>query len=330
VPEPAAPVHYHASSVDETNAMFDWSYCPLTVQPRGAVDAFSFDLTVVQLGPWTIGDLAYGMDVSTGLGYLDAYQLNLPLAGHVQARQHGAQAAVGPGSATLFRPYGAVDQPLISGGCHQIATKIDASALEVTLAGLLGHPIKGPLRILLGNDFTTGPGRSLVRMLQFLHSELANPDGLIHQPLVASRLWSFVLTGVLLATDHQYRAELAGTAAPSRPRHVKLAIDYIEADPLMGGSGHLSLASAPLTHSDGWSVSEVLSPARRRRLTLRAAAPRRCARIRCRTGGTGMYRNRWAGGIPSGYDATTERRPRHRTAHPGAPPSSRLEYPIRR
>jgi AraC-like DNA-binding protein len=228
---PAAPVHYHASSVDETNAMFDWSYCPLTVQPRGAVDAFSFDLTVVQLGPLTIGDLAYGVDVSTGLGYLDAYQLNLPLAGHVQARQHGAQTAVGPGSATLFRPYGAVDQPLISGGCHQIATKIDASALEVTLAGLLGHPVKGPLRIPLGNDFTTGPGRSLVRMLQFLHSELDNPDGLIHQPLVASRLWSFVLTGVLLATDHQYRAELAGTATPSRPRHVKLAIDYIEADP---------------------------------------------------------------------------------------------------
>ena len=228
---PAVPVHYHASSVDETNAMFDWSYCPLTVQPRGAADAFSFDLTVVQLGPLTIGDLAYGVDVSTGLGYLDAYQLNVPLAGHVQARQHGARTAAGPGWATLFRPYGAVDQPLISGGCHQIATKIDASALEVALAELLGHPVQGPLRIPLGNDFTTGPGRSLVRMLQFVHAELDNPNGLIHQPLVASRLWSCVLTGVLLATDHQYRAELAGSAPPSRPRHVKLAIDYIEADP---------------------------------------------------------------------------------------------------
>jgi hypothetical protein len=101
-----APVHYHASTADETNAMFDWSYCPLTVQPRRAVDAFSFDLTVVQLGPLTVGDLAYGVDVSTGLGYLDAYQLNLPLAGHVQARQHGTEAAAGPGWATLFRPSG--------------------------------------------------------------------------------------------------------------------------------------------------------------------------------------------------------------------------------
>ncbi|GIM89603.1 AraC family transcriptional regulator [Paractinoplanes toevensis] len=226
-----APVRYHASSVDETNAMFDWSYCPLTVQPRGAADAFSFDLTVVQLGPLTIGDLAYGVDVSTGLGYLDAYQLNLPLAGHVQARQHGTQTAAGPGWATLFRPTGAVDQPLISGGCHQIATKIDASALEVTLAELLGHPIQGPLRIPLGNDFTTGPGRSLMRMLRFLHAELDNRNGLIHQPLIASRLWSCVLTGVLLATDHQYRAELAGSVTASRPRHVKLAIDAMEADP---------------------------------------------------------------------------------------------------
>ncbi|MEU8614039.1 AraC family transcriptional regulator [Actinoplanes sp. NPDC048791] len=211
--------------------MFDWSYCPLTVQPRSAVDAFSFDLTVVQLGPLTVGDLAYGVDVSTGLGYMDAYQLNLPLAGHVQARQHGAEAAAGPGWATLFRPSGGVDQPLISGGCRQIATKIDAVALESTLAELLGHPVQGPLHIPLGNDFTTGPGRSLVRMLRLIHAELDNDNGLLHQPLIASRLWSCVLTGVLLATDHQYRAELAGSVTPSRPRHVKLAIDSMEADP---------------------------------------------------------------------------------------------------
>ncbi|WP_441224123.1 AraC family transcriptional regulator [Phytohabitans sp. LJ34] len=211
--------------------MFDWAYCPLTVRPRGPVDAFSFDLTVIQLGPLTVGDLAYGVDVSTGLGYLDAYQLNLPLVGHVQARQHGTETAAGPGWATLFRPTGAVDQPLISGGSHQLATKIDASALEAALAQLLGHPIRGPLRIPLGNDFRTGPGRSLVRLLRFIHAELENRDGLVCQPLVASRLWSCVLTGVLLATDHQYRAELAGSVTPSRPRHVKRAIDLMEADP---------------------------------------------------------------------------------------------------
>jgi AraC-like DNA-binding protein len=231
MPVQAAPVHYHASSADETNALFDWSYCPLVVRPRRAANGFSFDLTVVQLGPLMVGDLAYGVDVSTGLGYLDAYQLNLPLAGQVQARQHGTETAAGPGWATLFRPTGAVDQPLISGGCHQIATKIDAVALEVALAELLGHPIQGPLRIPLGNDLTTDAGRGLVRLLRFLHAELDNRTGLIHQPLVASRLWSCVLTGVLLATDHQYRAELAGSATPSRPRHVKRAIDSMEADP---------------------------------------------------------------------------------------------------
>ena len=227
----SAPMHYHASSADETNAMFDWSYCPLVVRPRGAADGFSFDLTVVELGPLMVGELAYGVDVSTGLGYLDAYQLNVPLIGEVRARQHGTETAAGPGWATLFRPTGAVAQPLISGGSHQIVTKIDASALEAALAQLLGHPIQGPVRIPLGNDLTTGQGRGLIRLLRFLHAELGNPDGLIQQPLVASRLWSCVLTGVLLATDHQYRAELAGTAKPSRPRHVKLAIDTMEADP---------------------------------------------------------------------------------------------------
>jgi AraC-like DNA-binding protein len=226
-----APVSYHASSPDETNAMFDWSYCPLTVQTRGPVDAFSFDLTVIQLGPLTVGHLAYGTDVATGLGYLDSYQLNLPLSGHVNAQQHGTQTAVGPGWATLFRPTGPVDQSLISAGCHQLATKIEATALETELAELLGHPIRGPLHIPLGNDLSTGPGRSLVRLLHFICSEVDNRAGLIYQPLIASRLWSCVLTGLLLATGHQYRAELAGSATPSRPRHVKRAIDLMEADP---------------------------------------------------------------------------------------------------
>ena len=235
---PFALDRYHSSSVDETNAMFDWSYCPLTVQPRAATDAFSFDLTVVQIGPLTVGDLAYGVDVSTGLGYLDSYQLNLPLAGHVQARQHGMETAAGPGWATVFRPSGAVDQPLISGGCHQIATKIDAAALETALAELLGHPIQGPLRIPLGNNFTTGPGRTLIRMLRFIHAELDDRSGIIHQPLVASRLWSSVLTGVLLATDHQYRSELADSVTPARPRPIKLAIDSMEANPGQPTSVH--------------------------------------------------------------------------------------------
>jgi AraC-like DNA-binding protein len=211
--------------------MFDWAYCPLTVRPRDAAAAFSFDLTVVQLGPLVVGDLRYGADVSTGLGYLDAYQLNVPLAGHVRARQHGIESAAGPGWATVFRPSGAVDQPLISAGCRQIATKIDASALETALAQLLGRPVRGPLHIPLGNDLRTGPAGSLLRLLRFIHTELDDPCGLIHQPLIASRLWTCVLNGVLLSTQHEYRAELAGTASPSRPRHVKHAIDIMEADP---------------------------------------------------------------------------------------------------
>jgi len=229
-PSPA-PRSYHASSADETNAMFDWAYCPLIVQPRGPMEAFSFDLTVIQLGPLTTGDLAYGTDVATGLGYLDSYQLNVPRSGLVHARQHGAETVVGPGWATLFRPTGAVEQSLISAGCHQLATKIEATALETELAQLLGHPIRGPLRMPLGNDFNTGPGRSLVRLLRFICSELDDRSGLIYQPLIASRLWSCVLTGVLLATDHQYRAELDGRVTPSRPRHVKRAIDIMEAEP---------------------------------------------------------------------------------------------------
>jgi transcriptional regulator GlxA family with amidase domain len=68
-------------------------------------------------------------------------------------------------------------------------------------------------------------------LLRFIHADLNDRTGLIHQPLIASRLWNCVLHGVLLSTEHKYRDELAGAATPSRPRHVKKAIDVMEADP---------------------------------------------------------------------------------------------------
>lgn len=222
---------YRASTVEETNSLFDWGYCPLVVRPRGREHGYAFSLDVVHLGPLTVGELAYGADVTTSLGYLDAYQLNVPLAGHVSAEQHGCETRAGSGAATMFRPTGDVCQPLITADCRQLATKIDQGALERELASLLGHPVAGPIRFPLGVDLRAGAGPGLVRLLQLIRAEASDRDGLLYQPLIADRLWRGVLTAVLLATDHQYREALERASAPSRPATVKRAIDAMEAHP---------------------------------------------------------------------------------------------------
>jgi AraC-like DNA-binding protein len=276
---------YRASTVEETNSLFDWGYCPLVVRPRGREHGFGFALDVVHLGPLTVGELAYGADVTTSLGYLDAYQLNVPLSGYVSAEQHGAETRAGTGAATVFRPTGEVLQPLITADCRQLATKIDQGALERELASLLGHPIAGPLRIPLGVDLSTGAGLGLVRLLRLIHTEAANAGGLLYQPLIANRLWHTVLTTILLATNHQYRDALERASAPSRPITVKRAIDAMEAHPELPHSVHDLAAYAEVgvrALQEGFRRHVGMSPMaylRRVRLArvhddLRTAAPR--------------------------------------------------------
>jgi AraC-like DNA-binding protein len=225
------PVSYRTSSLDETRALFDEYYYPLDINLRGSMDGFALGLDIVHIGPVTIGDLAFGADVSVDAGDLHAYHINVPVSGRMEVRQHGDTALLRPGMAGGFRPLGPVRQPYISADCQLLAIKIDQNALEHELEALLGHPIREPLRLPLGNDLSTGAGRGLARLLGLVRAELADQGGLIYQPLFASQLWHGVLTGLLLATAHQYRDELAEQVPAPRPRTVKRAIDAMESEP---------------------------------------------------------------------------------------------------
>lgn len=59
---------------------------------------------------------------------------------------------------------------------------------------------------------------------------------------------------MLFSTGHQYRAELAGKAPPSHPRHIKRAIDLMQANPAR------ALTARDLAHAAG---SRRAHPARR-------------------------------------------------------------------
>jgi AraC-like DNA-binding protein len=292
------PVSYRTASLDETRALFDEYYYPLDINVRGPVDGFAFGLDVVQLGPVTVGDLTFGAEMSVDAANdLHAYQFNMPVSGRMEIRQHGDIAQLQPGTAGGYQPLGPVRQPFISADCRLLAVKIEQGALEHELEALLGHPIHEPLRLPLGNDLSTGAGRSLARLLWLVRAELADREGLIHHPLVASRLWHGVLTGLLLATSHQYRDELAEGVPPPRPRTVKRAIDAMESEPerpFTVTSLAAIAGTSVRTLQEGFRRHVGVSPMvylRRLRLArahadLRAADPRRdtVASVACRWG----------------------------------------------
>jgi AraC-like DNA-binding protein len=223
---------FASRSVDESRAVVREHFYAIAMDVRGPADRFAFDLDVVRFGPLTVAELQFGAEISVAIDRMTTYHMDLPLSGHAVTRQGGREVIGSPERAIVYRPEaGPIHAPRISADCRLLSTKIEPAGLEAELELLLGHPVRAPLEIARSLDLTAGPGRSLARLVRLVGAELHDDGGLIHHPLIAGRLWHGILTGLLLAADHPYREELAADAAPSRPRHVKRAIDVMEADP---------------------------------------------------------------------------------------------------
>jgi AraC-like DNA-binding protein len=223
---------FASNSVDESRALVAEYFYAVAMDVRGPADTFALDLDVLQLGPVTLAEIQFGAEISVEIDRMTTYHMDLPLSGYAETVQGGQAITATPERASLYRPdAGGVAAPRISGGSRLLSAKIEAAGLETELESLLGHPVRAPLRLSRSFDLTGGPGRSLLRLVRLAGAELHDEAGLIHHPMVAGRLWHGILTGLLLAADHPYRDELTQQATPSRPRHVKRAIDVMEADP---------------------------------------------------------------------------------------------------
>lgn len=195
---------------------------------HGRLDA-RFDL--LRLGPLTIGDCRYGAEVTLGYENPDAYQVGVPLAGRLEARQ-GGRAVVGAGGhASLF---GVGEEVVIDrwgADCRQLGVKIARGALERQLRTLTGADRGGPIRLPAQLDITAGLGRSWAAMIRLVAAEFGNDTGLLREPLIVQQLQDSLTIGLLLAVDHADHDLLTRQPLAFRPQPVRRAVDAIQADP---------------------------------------------------------------------------------------------------
>lgn len=191
----------------------------------------AFAVDVLQLGPITVGDLRFGADVAIGTDELDAYHVNLPIAGTVGSEHRGALTVATPRRAAVYRPTGPARAGYWAADCRTLNVKLDRAAVESELEAMLGRPVRGPIRFGSTLDTTHGAGLTWARMVNLLRTELDNPGSALLQPLVAERYWHGLVSGLLMAVDHQYVDALTAHVRPIRPRTVRRAIEVMEADP---------------------------------------------------------------------------------------------------
>jgi AraC-like DNA-binding protein len=228
------PVVTHASGdVDKARGFLGRYYYSSLVDVLCWKSRWRTRFDVTPSGTVTVGDLQFGTDVKIGFGELGAYHVDLPVTGSLIWRQgRGASRQATTGTAAVFQPVGDTTLEKWDGDCRLLAVKIDRVALEDQLARLLDTPVRSPIRLAPTIDLTRGPGATWLRLVWLMAADAAQPEGLLHNPVVGARLQEALIAGLLNTADHPYRDRLEHpnpvTAAPGTIRRV---VDAIQAQP---------------------------------------------------------------------------------------------------
>src|SRR3982751_4127382 len=107
------PVHValRTSDVDEARAFCrKLFYGPLQVDPVGDTSGFAFAGEVVLLGPITVGEIRYGVDINVTIADLEtSYHVLAPLTGSLRSRHRGTAVVADRTRAAVYRPVGGID-----------------------------------------------------------------------------------------------------------------------------------------------------------------------------------------------------------------------------
>jgi AraC-like DNA-binding protein len=223
-------VQLSSVDLDQARGLLNRFYYPIAVGAPDGPAGFELDIQVIQLGPLTVGQLSFGAPVTLIATELDGYHVTLPTTGRVLTRQGRHEVAAGPDMAAVFRP-GLPVYTLRDAHASELEIKIERSALEAELSGLLGRPIHGPIDLQPAMPLNHGPGRSWSRLVRLLRDEVDHPRSLIHHPLIAEQLRHSIISGLLLSVSHRYHDELIAPAQPGPPRAIRRALDAIHDEP---------------------------------------------------------------------------------------------------
>jgi AraC-like DNA-binding protein len=229
-PEGPDIVHFSSADIDQARILLNRFYYPVAVGTPDGGHGFTLGAEVIQLGPLTVGQLSFATLVTLDVAELDAYHVSMPTSGRMRTRHAGHEVLATPATAAVFGP-GSPVFTLHDPNSAELAIKIERTALEEELAGLLGHPVEGPIDLPPAIALNGGPSQSWSRLVRLLRDELDYEESLLYQPLIAEQLRSCVLSGLLLSVPHKYHDELVGPPTAGPPRAIRRAVEAIHDEP---------------------------------------------------------------------------------------------------
>ncbi|MEU6844140.1 AraC family transcriptional regulator [Streptomyces sp. NPDC046716] len=225
----AGPSTFITRSVEEASHVLSEVYYDMRLEVRGA-DAQDFVTRIgtADLGALTVGDVSFGTGIRTSYCEPGFYHVCVPLNGGFSVREGSAPpVCTTTRMGVIYDPTRTISVYDWEPDCRVIAVKVCKLAVHRQLETLLGKPLARQPRFKPYFDLTRGPGLSWANLTRWSLLDWEIPHGLLRQPLIAGRLEQTLLQGLLLATDHSYRAQLEAPPPQMRPAAVKRVTDLV-------------------------------------------------------------------------------------------------------
>lgn len=193
--------------------------------------SFSVRKRLGRIGPVTLAEFMVDSDLSMDFGEPNnTYWVHLLQCGLAESVHRGQAISAGAGSALLYSPEVRGDARWAAGS-RLICVEIDRHSVDDAWREAIGETLipRAGLPPLMATS--EEPARSWVSMMMHFKSQLFRPDGVLGQPLVGMPFIDALVRGFVFTTDRHYRGAEAKPARQVAPRHIRAALDIIEAEP---------------------------------------------------------------------------------------------------
>ncbi|QNE36888.1 AraC family transcriptional regulator [Leifsonia shinshuensis] len=235
---------------DEASAIGARLFYGGAIHPAGRAAGFSAQLGGARVGSVALGTVSYGTRVTMVFGELKgSYGVSLPALGPLELGLGSTEVTATPDSAAVIGPIDAV-RATGWGTLHDrlAHVKFEREILEAELSRMLGVDQVDEIRFPYLMDLRSGRGAEWSRLAHVLFGALDAPGGLAGNTLFSSQLSSALMTGLLLATGHQYREALESPTRPAPPATVRRATQFIDEN------AHLPITVPDIAAAVGVSV----------------------------------------------------------------------------
>jgi AraC-like DNA-binding protein len=200
------------------------------VRPLGSPDPRSVhELRAICSPECTVGLISSDLQVRLGQGR-GTYSLLLAISGEMLIERAGRRILNDVTNAGVLNPGGS--QVLIpgAGGVESLGILLSAELVEEQLAALLGYPPDGPVRFDLALDLGQPCSAGIRMVIDAILHQWDSEEQLFDHPAIRQVQLRSLATSLLLAHRHNFTDALGTGHSPLRPRPLRRALEYIDAN----------------------------------------------------------------------------------------------------